>query len=1113
MDRCDRVLFSIIGAFLLWLGCCSKANAAITGPGNCAFGFSATTVISVQTVQFGTRGSNCATPAANTAGNFILVHYGYTLNTGTILAVSATDTQGNTYTAIAEEGPFDEIFSGMFYAKNIAGGSGNQVTVTLAATTGGLSNFYVYAEEYTGVDTVSPLDTFNLGSATGLSISIGLTTATINELVVSNVNSNVNLGTVSAGSGYTLGYQGHNNYAVQSQVFATAATHTSVTTWTSAGSHVAGIVAAFKAASTPAANFTVYHYTAGVLTGTTQWAPDGWGDGTNSHSTGGLKGALANASACDQIVLHHGVVYAAPNTTASLQMPVTDSSDCQLLITGDDNKDLPASGNRVCTGYCQTPPPQMPVIQAAVNFSQPLLGTAACGIHDFEFRGIAFSVANGGSNVISSVLVAGAPGDGSILPQCQGHRWSFDQIWAAGNYNQPGPCRAFYIEAADSRIINSYLDEFGEYGQDCQAIYTTSWNNVLVQNNWIGATTENFMCGGSGESIAGASCTHANFIGNYLVKHIQWRVFASNVNPTDARPSCVYYPPDNGYDGNGGGEIWVNGTSSLAGSGGFPPTGPGPGVTTSTVTTGSWWQCSPGGTWVAQAGPKTFSSKYGSGMNVTGQQGNIKNAWELKYGQDYWFWGNILANSWNAQQNELLILNGPYTSLQQGGTCPNIHPTTCLNLSRGTFNVNIEYNILRDSIGGFSAGGGFAGMANADPFKGIQEHNVLMDNVSSAARMCNGCNSSAAIPAQAGGVQQLGQTPTYFASPPLTALMLPGGWVIRHLTSVNNAAAAGILNYGGGRPDITTPTLFQGNVGPALLDNVLSLGRAATSTNGGISGAGDPTPAQTFNSGGFTQSGCNPPGPSFVMAPGGILANNIISEDNANGLGGGVFNNVGQPCPASGANGPAFNGTGQGVTMSPPGNNGNVATSSCCFLNYLPAVTPTNATPGTQATWNSSNLTWTYPDYTLSSSSTACNPDTLHPIGQAPAAPQSCKGKATDGTDPGADLPTVYGFTANTIAGTSNPNLRFRISSITRVSNTSVLISYQAPIGAPQCTVTVSPNENMSSPVGSADPGGVTPTYNVQINGLSGHFFWATLGCLDQVNAGPTLIRKFNFQL
>jgi hypothetical protein len=249
------------------------------------------------------------------------------------------------------------------------------------------------------------------------------------------------------------------------------------------------------------------------------------------------------------------------------------------------------------------------------------------------------------------------------------------------------------------------------------------------------------------------------------------------------------------------------------------------------------------------------------------------------------------------------------------------------------------------------------------------------------------------------------------------------------------------------------------------------------------------------------------------MAPGGILANNIISEDNANGLGGGVFNNVGQPCPASGANGPAFNGTGQGVTMSPPGNNGNVATSSCCFLNYLPAVTPTNATPGTQATWNSSNLTWTYPDYTLSSSSTACNPDTLHPIGQAPAAPQSCKGKATDGTDPGADLPTVYGFTANTIAGTSNPNLRFRISSITRVSNTSVLISYQAPIGAPQCTVTVSPNENMSSPVGSADPGGVTPTYNVQINGLSGHFFWATLGCLDQVNAGPTLIRKFNFQL
>lgn len=1113
MTNGDRLFLAVIGAFLLWFGCCSEAKAAITGPPNCAYGFSAGTVISVQTAAFGTRGSSCVTGASNTAGNTIIVHYGYTLNTGTILAVSATDTQGNTYSAVGEAGPFDEIFAGAFYTNNIAGGSGNQVTVTLAATTGGLHNFYVYAEEYAGVLVPTPLDSFNIGFGFGTSVSLATPTNQTGDIVLSNVNSNVGLGTTTAGSGYTLGYQGATNYAVEAQVVGAPGSYTAITNWT-ASAHVAVFVMAFKAAGVSQPSFNVYHFSAGALTGTTAWSPDAWGDGTSSTSTGGLSGAIANASACDQIVLHHGVTYSAPLTTSTIVIPNT-ASKCQLLITGDDNVQLPPSGKRIVTGYSTSAPVTMPLIQAAVNFSQPLF-SAACAAHDFEFHGIAFGVANGGTTNLSAPLIIGATLNGQLLPQCVGERWSFDQVWASGNYNQPGPCRGIVLEARNSRIINSYFDEFGNYGQDCQAIFTTSMYNALIQNNWIAATTENFMCGGAGTSEAGYSCAHSNFIDNYWVKHIQWRLFASNTDPSvDHRTGCVYYPPDLAYDGVGGGEIWVQGTNSLSGNGAFPPTGTGVGA--GTTTTGIWWECGSGGTWQGPFSSKTFTSKYGSAFTVSGNQGNIKNAWELKDGQNMWVWGNVFANMWQAEQSELIILNGPVTALaQSAGGCPNVDPRVCIEASRGTFGVNIEYNVLRDSVGGFAAGGGFPTIA-PDPFHEIREAHNILDNVASPLRKCGACAYNT-IPNQTTGVSLLGQLPQYqsFTSSntgPFSMVMTPGGWVVRHNTGVNNAAASAIIAESAAYPMTHLCTSNCTNIvpatiiGAAIIDNVFQLG-------GGIGGPGScgSTASQAFNSGGAYLFGFSYPGPygsicstQATWLNGSILANNIIAEDVAQG--GQVFSNTGGSTPFGATNGGALNGAAQGTTMP-----GGVSTSSCCLLNYLPTITPTVATPGTGATWNLPTWSWTYPDYTLSTSSTACNPVGTNTTG-APAAPQACTSKASDGTNPGADIPTVMGFTAYAISGASNPNIRFRISSIQATSSSSVLISYQAPIGASNCTFVVSNNENLSSPQGTFNPGGVAPTFNTQVSALSGHFFWGTAACADQVNGGATLTRKFTFQL
>lgn len=1091
----------------------STLGAVIQSPPatNCAQSSVVAGVGAATTAAFGTFGSNCVTPASNVAGRTLVAFYFYQAATLTA-SLSATDTQGNTYLNGLESGPYDGTYVGFFFAPNIIGGAGNQVTVNLDCTScgggggSGISAFSVYTEEWAGVATSSILDAIANGNGFSTSLSMGLTTVSAGDLIIAAINANASLGTVSAGSGYTLGYQANTSAVTQAQVAGAPGSYTAQINWTgvpgpSTNVHVVGVMLALKPASTAAVSFTVWHINNGALAGSTTWSPDGWGDGTSSTSTGGLSGALANACAAsntlDQITLHHTTVYAQPTTSSTLTIPSAPTG-CGILVTGDVNGQVPPTGTRVCTGACPTPPAFLPQIQALNNSQVPLL-TPAPGAHDFEFHAVAF-VQQGGNTSLFVPLVLGAGLNNSLTTQTAGKRWVFSSIWAAGNYNQPGPARGFVFEAADSIIRDSYLDEFGNYGQDLQAILSTSSSNLLVMNNWIAATTENYMCGGSNTSIPGVICNHNIFIGNYFPKHIQWRVYASNTTPAigDLRPSCLYYPPDNGYDGTGGGEIWVNGTNSLTQNGAFPP-GSGTFVNSGTATFGQWWECGPSGTWVGPNTPQNFTSKYGTAIQGGGN-GNEKNTWEMKYGHHFHLRGNVFANMWASAQNELLIMNGPLTN--------------ATNTTRGTHNVLIEYNVFRDSVSGLSSGAGFVGPP-ADPLYGIIEQNNLLDNVTQAIRNCLQVPGNPAasctynnVPAQAKGLTVFGGTQTYNGSNPGNlVLMRPGGWVLRHNTAVNSAVNTnGAIDIDtnvciGTACSSTSVAPANPVIGDVFIDNVFTLGGGV-----GGQGSGGSTASQIFNVGGAFFGGGSPQ-PTLLWAPGSTLANNVISEDTAEG--GNAFSGT---TGLLGTNGPGLNGMGQGTTIAP----GRTATSSCCFNNYLPAVQPTNAgiaTPaGTPATWNSGTSSWTYPDYTLSASGTACNPAGTNTTGAPTGA---CAGAATDGTDPGADIQTVMGFTGSAISGAANPNQQFRISYPIKQSSTSVLVQYIAPLGATSCTVVVSPNETLTSPTGSHSPGGTTPNLSDTITGLSSsvHFFWGSVACPDQANAGKTLTLRFQFEL
>ena len=116
--------------------------------------------------------ASVAFPGANTAGNLIVVYVLWD-NPGT---VTVSDTKGNTYTPGTARQTWGTNWSSeVFYVSNVLGG-----TNTVKATFGtALTSFgIVYAHEYSGVATASPLDASSSAVGTAASMSSGAVNAT-----------------------------------------------------------------------------------------------------------------------------------------------------------------------------------------------------------------------------------------------------------------------------------------------------------------------------------------------------------------------------------------------------------------------------------------------------------------------------------------------------------------------------------------------------------------------------------------------------------------------------------------------------------------------------------------------------------------------------------------------------------------------------------------------------------------------------------------------------------------------------------------------------------------------------------------------------------------------
>ncbi len=134
---------------------------------------------------------------AQTAGNLNVVEVGWNDTTSSVNTV--TDSKGNSYVLAVGPTSGTGLRQSIYYAKNIAGGS-NTVTVTFSKAAAAVD---VRILEYSGLDTVSPLDVTAAAAGSGTTANSGAaTTRSANELIV---GAGMTAGAFSnAGTGFTL---------------------------------------------------------------------------------------------------------------------------------------------------------------------------------------------------------------------------------------------------------------------------------------------------------------------------------------------------------------------------------------------------------------------------------------------------------------------------------------------------------------------------------------------------------------------------------------------------------------------------------------------------------------------------------------------------------------------------------------------------------------------------------------------------------------------------------------------------------------------------------------------------------------------------------------------
>jgi len=244
--------------------------------------------------------------------------------------------------------------------------------------------------------------------------------------------------------------------------------------------------------------------------------------------------------------------------------------------------------------------------------------------HGWKFSGIEFAPTSG--TMLYNVITVGNGSETSRYSMV--HSFELDRIWCHDYSNaQNGPRRCIADNAQNLYVHDSYIAGMKDQNSDSQAI--GGWGSMgptAIVNNFLEASGENILYGGSYPTYYPLANQNKIFIGNYLYKPFIWK-YGYGAGGGTPSGTCLYDQAGIDPDHQGG-EFFLD-TGNDQG-------------------------------YVCVAGTWTTT---GSRPNHYG----VKNLFEFKSGRDMTLVGNVFQGSWTDQQNGQAL-----TFLQVHGSGPGI---------------------------------------------------------------------------------------------------------------------------------------------------------------------------------------------------------------------------------------------------------------------------------------------------------------------------------------------------------------------------------------------------------------------------------------------------------
>jgi hypothetical protein len=222
-----------------------------------------------------------------------------------------------------------------------------------------------------------------------------------------------------------------------------------------------------------------------------------------------LQKALDEATCGDAVVLPAGASY-----TGNFKLRAK-ACDGWMTLAGD--VPLPPAGTRLTDAAARAI--NAPRLLAPGN-NAPALATVGAA-HHWRVQGVVITQAS--PNALGDLVVLGGTGTAQDALEEVPHHLVLSHVVVTGTPTLKLK-RGVRLNSAHTAIVDSWVGEVHTVGQDAQAV--SGWNGpgpFLIQNNYLSATTETVMFGGSDPSIPGLIPSDIIIRGNHFHRPLAWR--------------------------------------------------------------------------------------------------------------------------------------------------------------------------------------------------------------------------------------------------------------------------------------------------------------------------------------------------------------------------------------------------------------------------------------------------------------------------------------------------------------------------------------------------------------------------------------------------------------